>query len=107
MRDRRCARGQLEALPLRLEDGVMVKKPILFVQGGGKSAWQIDAELVASLEKEIGSEYEIRYPRMPNEDDPEATAWKRQLAAELATLGDGVILVAHSVGATILVDFLA
>lgn len=84
-----------------------MKKQILFVQGGGKGAWQIDAELVASLRKELGPDYEIRYPRMPYEDDPDATAWKRQLADEIAALGDGAILVAHSIGGTILVDFLA
>jgi predicted alpha/beta hydrolase family esterase len=84
-----------------------MKKPILFVQGGGEGAWQVDAELVASLEKELGSDYPIRYPRMPNEDDPDAEAWKPRLAAELAALGDGAIVVAHSVGGAILVDFLA
>ena len=52
-------------------------------------------------------DYTIRYPRMPNEADPDPTAWKETIARELRTLSDGVFLVGHSVGAAILLDYLA
>lgn len=84
-----------------------MKRQILFVQGGGDGAWQADAELVASLEKELGSDYPIRYPRMPKEDDPDFAAWSERMAEELAAIGDGAILVGHSLGGTFLVNFLA
>jgi predicted alpha/beta hydrolase family esterase len=83
-------------------------KQVLFVQGGGRDvhdSW--DNKLVASLERALGSGYATRYPRMPREDDPDPTAWKRAIAGELRNVTDGVILVAHSIGAAILLDYLA
>ena len=81
---------------------------VLFVQGGGKDvhdAW--DNRLVASLKKELGAGYTIRYPRMPDEGDPDPTAWKKAIDRELRKLNDGVMLVGHSIGAAILIDYLA
>ena len=82
-------------------------KHILFVQGGGDGAYAVDARLAASLGRDLGPDYQVRFPRMPNEGSPDYESWKRKLAEELATLGDGVILVGHSIGATILVNALA
>ncbi len=84
------------------------KRQLLFVQGGGKGAHdEWDNKLVASLRKELGQDYEIHYPRMPNEDDPSYALWKTALERVLGTLRDGAILVGHSVGGTILVRVLA
>jgi predicted alpha/beta hydrolase family esterase len=84
-------------------------RQLLFVQGGGgenaHDDW--DRKLVESLGQELGPGYEIRYPRMPDEDDPKFAAWSVALLTELAGLDDGAILVAHSIGATILVHALA
>src|SRR5262249_44156672 len=57
--------------------------------------------------RELGKDYEIRYPRMPSEDDPDYAPWKTTLEREFGTLQDGAILIGHSVGATILVKVLA
>jgi predicted alpha/beta hydrolase family esterase len=81
---------------------------VLFVQGGGEGthdAW--DDKLVASLEQELGAGYTIRYPRMPHEDEPNPTTWKQAIDAELGKLSAGVLLVGHSIGAAILLDYLA
>lgn len=46
-------------------------KQALFVQGGGEGtheAW--DNNILASLERELGPDYAIRYPRMPREANP-------------------------------------
>lgn len=83
-------------------------RQLLFVQGGGKDthdSW--DDKLVASLRRALGPAYTIRYPRMPAEDDPDPAAWKRTVARELSKLRDGVFLVGHSIGAAILMDYLA
>lgn len=85
-----------------------VQRSVLFVQGAGEGthdAW--DDKLVASLRTALGGGYTVRYPRMPDEADPNPQAWKHVLAAELEKVNDGVILVGHSVGAAILLDFLA
>jgi pimeloyl-ACP methyl ester carboxylesterase len=81
---------------------------LLFIQGRGAGTHdEWDNELVDSLGRELGPDYEIRYPRMPNEEDPSYVAWKATLEGELAALDDGAILVGHSVGGTILVNALA
>ena len=85
-----------------------VKRQLLFIQGGGKGVHdEWDSKLVESLQRELGQDYEIRYPRMPSEDDPHYATWKTTLEREFGTLQDGAILVAHSVGGTILVKVLA
>lgn len=84
------------------------KRQLLFVQGGGRGAHdEWDRKLVESLQRELGAEYEIRYPRMPDEDDPSYASWKAALEMEWERLRDGAILVGHSVGGTILVGALA
>lgn len=82
-------------------------KHLLFVQGGGEGAHEEDAVLAASLGRELGPDYEVRYPAMPNEKSPDYAAWKTALAGEIVALGDEPILVGHSVGATVLIRFLA
>ena len=81
---------------------------VLFVQGGGEGAhdsW--DDKLVASLERELGSGYAVRYPRMPHEDDPSYAVWRAALLEELKSLKGGAILVGHSLGGAFLAHVLA
>jgi len=83
-------------------------KQVLFIQGGGAGThdnW--DCKLVASLTRELGPGYDIRYPRMPNEGDPRYPAWKAALDGEIAALDDAAVLVGHSLGGTILINALA
>lgn len=80
---------------------------MLFVQGAGDGVhdhW--DNHLVDSLRGELGPAYEIRYPVMPNEADPQYAVWKPALQRELAALEHGAIIVGHSVGGTILIHVL-
>lgn len=80
---------------------------LLFVQGGGERVHdEWDGKLVASLRAELGPDYEIRYPRMPSEDDPSYATWAATLENELADLDEGAILVGHSVGGTVLINAL-
>jgi predicted alpha/beta hydrolase family esterase len=80
---------------------------VLFIQGGGEGAHAIDAQLVLSLARELGVEYQIRYPVMPHEVAPEYQDWKAAILAELRDLGPGALLVAHSVGGAVIVRLLA
>jgi len=81
---------------------------VLFIQGAGKAVHaEWDSKLVASLRRELGARYVVRYPQMPNEDDPTLAAWRPVLERELASLGKGAIVVGHSVGGTILINVLA
>jgi predicted alpha/beta hydrolase family esterase len=83
-------------------------KSVLFVQGGGRDVhdgW--DNKLVASLGTKLGPGYTIRYPRMPDEANPDPAAWKKAIDRERQRLGGDVILIGHSVGAAVLLDYLA
>jgi predicted alpha/beta hydrolase family esterase len=83
-------------------------RTVLFVQGGGEDAhdhW--DNKLVESLERELGPEYTIRYPRMPHEADPKYAAWRAALERHFDRLDAGAILIGHSIGGTILIRTLA
>jgi predicted alpha/beta hydrolase family esterase len=84
-----------------------MKTDVLFVQGGGKGAHDIDAALAASLQRALGDEYEVHFPRMPDEADPSLKAWQRTISAELSRLHGTVVLVGHSVGAAILLKYLS
>lgn len=84
-----------------------MRKQVLFIQGAGQGAYIEDEKLVASLRHSLGSRYDVRYPAMQNEDEAEYETWVRQIEAELATLNGAVIIVGHSVGASILIKFLS
>jgi hypothetical protein len=58
-------------------------RQILFIQGGGARAhddW--DDKLVDSLRRELGDGCEVRYPRMPGEDDPSYARWSAAIRRE-------------------------
>ena len=81
---------------------------VLFIQGAGEGAhdkW--DNRIVESLERDLGADYAVRYPRMPHEADPTYAAWKAALKRQFARLDDGAILIGHSIGGTILIRTLA
>jgi predicted alpha/beta hydrolase family esterase len=76
---------------------------VLSIQGGGEDAhdkW--DNRIVESLERDLGPEYAVRYPRMPHEADPKNAAWKAALKRQFDRLDDGAVLIGHSMGGTIM-----
>lgn len=80
---------------------------LLFIQGGGAGAHdEWDDKLVASLSRELGDAYEVRYPRMPHEDNPSYTTWSTAIRRELTAMDDGSVVVGHSIGGTILINAL-
>jgi pimeloyl-ACP methyl ester carboxylesterase len=83
-------------------------RQILFIQGGGAGTHdEWDDKLVESLRRELGTEYEVCYPRMPDEGDPSYARWAGAIRREMADLDDGAVVAGHSVGAAILVNALA
>ena len=83
-------------------------RQVLFIQGGGAGAHdEWDLKLVESLRRELGGGYEVRYPRMPGEDNPGYARWSAAIRREIADLRHGAVVAGHSVGATILAGALA
>jgi predicted alpha/beta hydrolase family esterase len=79
----------------------------LFIQGGGEGAHAEDKLLANSLKRALGPNYDVRYPRMPDESNPSIAVWGPKISSELSKISDQVILVAHSVGGSILLRHLA
>lgn len=82
-------------------------RQILFIHGGGQGSYEEDKKLVVHLQERLGSSYNIRYPQMPNAEAPEYQLWRAQIAEELAMLDDGVMLVGHSLGGSVLLKYLS
>jgi predicted alpha/beta hydrolase family esterase len=83
-------------------------RQVLFIQGGGGGVHdEWDDKLFDSLRRELGDGHEVRYPRMPDEDDPSYARWSAAIRREMAALADGAVVVGHSVGGTILINALA
>ena len=83
-------------------------RQILFIQGGGAGVHdEWDDKLFDSLRRELGDGYEVRYPRMPDEDDPSYASWSAAIRREMTGLDDGAVVAGHSVGGTILINALA
>lgn len=79
----------------------------LFVHGAGQGAYEEDRKLAASLRDALGTAYDVRCPKMPDEDSPEYESWKEKIARELTALDGEVILVGHSLGASVLLKYLS
>jgi predicted alpha/beta hydrolase family esterase len=88
--------------------GRNTRRRLLFAHSAGP---QGDREgsgfLVAALRRGLGSGYDVRYPIMPDPDDPAYAPWRDRLEEELAALADGAILVGHSLGGSVLLKLLS
>lgn len=83
-----------------------MENQVLFIQGAGEGAYQEDEKLAASLQAALGTEYHVVYPKMPDEESPDAAAWIARISQELAALKGQVILVGHSAGGATLLQYL-
>lgn len=99
--------GSNKSLERTREETKCTKDDVLFIQGGGEGAHSEDAPLAESLTRALGPKFEVRFPRMPDEADPNVESWKQKISSELSRIPGRVILVAHSVGGSILLRYLA
>jgi predicted alpha/beta hydrolase family esterase len=81
-------------------------RQVLFLQGAGTGAYEEDAKLAADLRRKLGPGYHVRYPQMPDEDAPDYHPWAQTIAREVDAMGDGALLVGHSLGASLLAKWL-
>ena len=84
----------------------MTRTTILFIQGGGEGAYEIDRELVVTLQQALGETYKIIYPQMPDETNPDYESWKDTIDNELRKIAGSVILIGHSIGSFLLLKYL-
>jgi predicted alpha/beta hydrolase family esterase len=82
-------------------------KHVLFIHGAGAGAYEEDKKLAASLTKELGADYEVHYPAMVDEENAPYAQWTQQIEQELAAMQGPVLLVGHSVGASVLIKWMS
>jgi predicted alpha/beta hydrolase family esterase len=83
-----------------------MKKQVLFIQGGGEDGYEADAALAASLQKALGSEYEIYYPEIESDESAPDYGWIQELANKISEAQHNVSIVAHSFGASMTLKYL-
>jgi len=84
----------------------MVKQIIFFHGGGSQEDYETDAKLVASLKSKLGSGYSVHYPLLPDDGTPDLGR-RKQINHEISASEDNVILVGHSLGASMLLACLS
>lgn len=84
-----------------------MKKQILFIQGGGEDGYEADQKMVASLQQRLGNSYDIIYPKLPSNEDLPDFGWIKKIGEEINQLQDGAVIVAHSLGASLLLKYLS
>ena len=80
---------------------------VLFIQGGGDDGYEADKKLVASLHAALGETYEVHYPEIPSDETVSDFGWPLQIGKEIADIKGNVILVGHSLGASLLLKYLS
>jgi predicted alpha/beta hydrolase family esterase len=84
----------------------MSKNLIFFHGGGSQEDYEADAKLVASLKQKLGAGYAVHYPLLPNNGTPDLGR-RQQIEHEISLSEDNVILVGHSLGASMLLACLS
>jgi len=86
-----------------------MSKNVLFIHGAGDGGYEADKMLAASLRNELGAAYKVHFPKM-SQDETESffgTQWPKQIRKEISSIKGEVILVGHSLGASMLLKYLS
>lgn len=82
-------------------------RDVLFIQGGGNGGYEADTKLAASLQQLLGAAYKVHYPRLLSDTARPDFGWPEQIGKQLALINREVILVGHSLGASMLLKYLS
>ena len=86
----------------------MDSQPVLFIQGAGSmNEPEGSGRLAAYLARELGTDYRLIAPEMPDAENPHYQPWRDRIEQELEAIDGKVILVGHSLGGSVLLSYLA
>ena len=86
----------------------MTSQPVLFIQGAGTMHEpEGSGRLAAYLARELGTDYRLIAPEMPEADNPHYRPWRDRIEQELDVIDGEVIFVGHSFGGSVLLKYLA
>jgi predicted alpha/beta hydrolase family esterase len=72
--------------------------PILFVHGGADNAYRFDLEIIQRLQRSLGDEFSLGYPRIAGLERIEWQPTFSELSQQFAKLTDDATVIAHSIG---------
>ncbi|MBV9493359.1 MAG: alpha/beta fold hydrolase [Acidobacteria bacterium] len=79
---------------------------VLFIHGGGDDGYGADKPLAESLRHHLGADYKVHFPKMPSEELPDF-GWLDKIGKEMDALAGPIVLVGHSLGASMLLRYLS
>ncbi len=82
-------------------------KQILFIQGGGNGGYEEDSKLAASLQARLESNFKVHYPLLQTDEAKPDFGWLEQIRKEIENIKGEVVLVGHSLGASMLLKYLS
>ena len=81
---------------------------VLFVQGAGDMHHpQGSIHLARWLERELGDDFRVLAPEMPDADNPAYERWRAAIEEHLGTIDGPVLIVGHSFGASTVLKMLS
>src|ERR1700754_1211774 len=84
-----------------------MKKQVLFIQGGGDDGYKADAKMVNSLSAALGNGFELYYPELQSDGSVTDFGWPEQIGKAINDCTDNLILVGHSLGASLILKYLS
>ncbi|HEY1237957.1 MAG TPA: alpha/beta fold hydrolase [Solirubrobacterales bacterium] len=80
---------------------------LLIHSSGPQGPGEGSAPFAARLDDELGSDYEVLFPKLPDPDDPHYVPWSERVGQLLDDLDAPSVVVGHSLGASVLLKHLA
>jgi predicted alpha/beta hydrolase family esterase len=84
----------------------MKRTQVLFIHGGGEDGYGADSKLADSLRKNLGEDYDVIFPHMPDPDWNATEVWPKKIH-EAVLACQPTFLVGHSFGASNLLQYFA
>jgi serine hydrolase len=83
-------------------------QPILLLHSSGpQGPGEGSAPLAGRLREELGPNFELAFPILPAPDDPHYDAWSERVGEILAESDNPIVVVGHSLGASVFLKHLA
>lgn len=84
-----------------------MNRQVLFLHGAGEGGYEGDKPLAASLQTNLGDGYLVHSPEIHIDEAAPDFGWPKQIGKKITQADDGLILVGHSFGASMLLKYLS
>jgi predicted alpha/beta hydrolase family esterase len=93
--------------PSNNQNNLIMSKHVLFIQGGGEDGYNSDTVLAASLQKTLGKDYDVSYPKLHTDERVADFGWPGQIGQKISGIKGEGLIVGHSLGASMILKFIS